>query len=111
LSHPQCYYRVEEVGKDGKTSLSKTVAIRIPAGKSYKIWPTVASSGTGIMLQSVDSRQVLLKLLDISGKQVVNKTVQPGILFYLPPQLPKGIYTYQFITNRQIVNVGTITIQ
>jgi hypothetical protein len=111
LSHPQYYYRVEEVDKDGKTILSKTVAIRISVGKSYKIWPTVVNSGTGIIIQSVDKNQVLFKLFDISGKLVVNKIVQPGSLFYLPPQLAKGLYSYQLITNRQIVNHGTITIQ
>ncbi len=111
LSYPYHFYRVQEEDKDGKTSLSKTVRVTINAKYQYKIWPTLVQSGTGISLQTPNGKPIWFLLLDVDGKLVFKRLIQPGKLFYLDSYLPKSTYYYQLIELQKTVQSGALTIQ
>lgn len=111
LSQSLYYYRVQEVDRDGRTSLSKTVTVRVSVNEKYKIWPTIVTAGTPVTLQAPAGTTVLFRLFDISGRLVDNRTVQPGNQFYLAGQLAKGVYNYQLVSNQQVVAAGKLNVR
>jgi hypothetical protein len=96
------YYRLKQVDFDGSYSYSQIIPVEYnPTGDvSINVYPNPTNAGQGfnVELYGLASQQVKLRLFDVSGKLLVNKTITDNnkssvTNMQLPYNVASGIYT------------------
>lgn len=90
------YYRLEQVDKDGKTSLSEVKLLRLFTNAAITIWPNPVSSFINFSLQQPEAKLVAT-LQDATGRTVrqqsfTNLTAGAVSQFELAQKPPAGVY-------------------
>jgi hypothetical protein len=102
------YYRIKLVDRDGKTTYSNIVAVRLSKKPGVTIWPNPFRSNVTVSITTLKETVVDIKLIDINGKNLRNfsQQVTKGITQIAIrdlEQLPSGVYLME-ITDK---NAGT----
>ena len=97
------YYRIEQVMNNGSKFLSSVLSFKLVDKTITMIaYPNPFKEQLKLKLETVEVKQVSVKVFDILGKNVLNRTIttNPGTnLFDLPEvkQLPQGQFTLQVL--------------
>ena len=99
------YYRLKQVDFDGKKSYSKVASVKLKKGASeFSVSPNPFSSYVNINIDGTKNETSVVKVLSMSGKQLVSKSVQlhKGANYVALSELsslPAGNYLLQFNTD------------
>ena len=95
------YYRLQLADADGKTSYSKTVAVKFPATAVISISPNPASSSLSYTVSSLQATKAIVTIVSATGQKVITTiaAVQAGNnnLSIDVSRLPAGNYTLQVL--------------
>lgn len=111
------YYRIRMLDKDGSAKLSNVIVLRVMDGNTEESAITVAGNPfkerVSLMIQSVKQEQVVIRLMDHSGKIVKQKMVmlEKGINNINVDQLaglPTGTYILGLVQDGKIRSVKLV---
>jgi Secretion system C-terminal sorting domain len=88
------YYRLKQLDNNGKYGFSKIIAIESPKAKGIKFSPNPVQSILHITIPALNTEIVELKLINIQGREVLNKTckVKDGQISQEVGLLTPGVY-------------------
>jgi len=95
------YYRLRQVDIDGRSSFSKVVSVRLKKSTDFSISPNPFSSYVNINIDWKNNENTVVKIYNMSGKEVLSKNVQlyKGTNYVQISELsslPSGNYLIQF---------------
>ena len=71
------YYRIKQTDFDGKKSYSAVISISMETSLEItNLFPSIAENEININISSLESKEILIEIIDISGKQVKNINLQ-----------------------------------
>jgi hypothetical protein len=103
------YYRLAQVDKDGKSTLSQVVDLfRDANGNVVNVYPNPTSSALNIELTINNTQPTILKLSDLSGR-----VIKEIIAIYTVTQIDlndvaKGIYLLQVSQDNQVISTQKV---
>ena len=98
------YYRLKQVDFDGKKSFSKVASVKLKkSANEFSVSPNPFNSYVNINIDGTKNETSVVKVLTMSGKQLVSKSVQlhKGTNYVALSELsslPAGNYLLQFNT-------------
>jgi len=112
------YYRLRQIDINGKNTLSDIRILRLEKSKTgISIFPNPVTTGfyVSAILQNSADDKVILKLVNISGQQVLIKTItaQQATNYYVDIsglQLSAGQYQLQILKNAKLIETSNIII-
>ncbi len=108
LSSSPVYYRLKEVDKDGKETLSKTIPITLKNLQKIIVYPNPAKRVINILLNQ-QLNGGYFKLFDMAGKEVLNQRLTIGLSQQVNlPTLSRGNYKIIVWNNGKIVYQQTV---
>ena len=84
------FYRIKIIEKNNAVSWSPTRYVFIGTADAFRIYPNPSSGN--ITITGSFNEATPMKLLDITGKCIYEKTLLSNSNYITLPQLPKGIY-------------------
>ncbi len=109
LAASPVYYRLKEVDKDGKQTLSSTIPITLSSVKKIVVYPNPAKRVIHLLLNQPLAGDSYLKLYDMMGKEVMNHKLANELSqqIYLPA-VSNGNYKVVVWGNGIIVHQQTL---
>ncbi len=100
------YYRIKDVGYDGKSSLSKIVALRLDGTggpRNLTIYPNPFLTNIKVSMHSDAQQMVTIRITNMAGQQLVNRiaTLQQGENIIVIGELEKlktGVHILEIIS-------------
>ena len=101
------YYRLVQVDKDGKTTVSKTIQLRFDGGYNISLYPNPAISFINVNGTVAERSDLQIRLTDLTGKMITTTTLK-GQMGKWNTQLPvsrlaAGTYYVSVIKDNTIV--------
>ena len=101
------YYRLKQADLDGKTHLSKVIAVKLKKDNQVmSVSPNPFSSYLNVNMEWSKSEVITVRVINIQGKEVVTKTIQVSkginnVRIDDLSKLPSGNYFIQFISSTE----------
>ena len=98
------FYRLNLKSIDGSNKYSKVLAVNPHnASSALTIFPNPVNSFAKLQWADMNEKEIIINVLNNSGKRVITKTVTTGNFTSLDVnQLPNGIYNVLFIINKEL---------
>jgi hypothetical protein len=86
------YYRLKQVDDNGFFSFSPTIAVEIDGTPALRLYPSIASAGTPLRVNTDEPAGYLVRLFGTNGQQVWSAQLEQQPVL---PALSAGIYVYK----------------